>query len=415
MRTQVLGTGFAFFYRPFFRSIPSYEAGSSRIPMQDGTPFGRRAFLGGVALAPLAGMATASTTVDEKPTQGMILRENEPKNLEPPFSALDGFVTPSRRFYVRNHFALPVMNADSWRLKIEGAVGKPFEIGLQELRAMPSQSKTAMLECAGNGRVLLVPKAKGLLWESGAVGNAEWTGVALKALLERAGVKEGAIDVILEGTDKGKIEEEPKSPGEIHFARSVPLSKALGDVFLAYKMNGEALAPAHGFPVRAIVPGWYGMASVKWLSRVIVSASPFAGYFQTFDYSIFERQNGVPTLVPLHENAVKAQIARPALGEVVSQRQDYRVFGAAWAGEANVAKVEFSPDGGKTWNPARLLGEPVRHAWRLWEYTWNPAAGRYNIMARATDDQGRTQPPQRDLNLRTVMIHHLIPVEVSVE
>ncbi len=362
-------------------------------------------------------MAAASTSAtDDKPGQGMILRENEPKNLEMPFSSLDGFMTPSKRFYVRNHFAMPAMNADSWRLKIEGAVSKPFEIGLEELKAMPSLTKTAMLECAGNGRILLVPKAKGLLWESGAVGNAEWTGVPLKAILERAGVKDGAVDVILEGMDKGKIEEEPKSPGEIHFARSVPIAKALGDILLAYKMNGEALAPAHGFPVRAIVPGWYGMASVKWLNRVIVSDTPFAGYFQTLDYSIFERKNGVPTLVPLHENAVKAQIARPALDEVVPKGKDYRVLGAAWAGEASVTRVEFSPDGGKSWQMAKLLGEPVRHAWRLWETTWRPdKAGKTKLMARATDDKGRTQPMQRDLDLRTVMIHHVVPVEVMVE
>lgn len=182
-------------------------------------------------------------------------------------------------------------------------------------------------------------------------------------------------------------------------------------------MNGEDLAMAHGFPDRAIVPGWYGMASVKWLSRVIVSEKSFAGYFQTLDYSIFERKNGVPTLIPLTENVVKAQIARPSFDEVVSKGKDYRVFGAAWAGKACVNKVEFSSDGGVSWNTARLLGEPVRHAWRLWETTRKTPeqAGLHKLMARATDDRGWTQPPQRDLDLRTVMIHHVTPVEVCVE
>jgi len=386
--------------------------------MQNHNGFGRRAFLGGVMAGPFFSMASASTaSADERTPQGLILRESEPRNLESPFSALDGFLTSNEKFFVRSHFAVPATQASTWRLKIEGAVGEAFEIGFEDLRQMPSQTITAMLECAGNGRIFLIPKAKGLLWETGAVSNAEWTGVPLKTLLDRAGVRERAAEVILEGADKGTIEDEPKSPGEIHFARSVPLTKALGDVLLAYKMNGEDLSPMHGHPVRAIVPGWYGMASVKWLSRVIVADRPFAGYFQTLDYSIFERQAGAPTLVPLTGNAVKAQIARPFRGEAVPRGKEYRVFGAAWAGEASVSKVEVSSDGGQSWATARLLGEPVRHAWRLWEWSWRTPeqAGSYQLVARATDERGRTQPPKRDGDLRTVMIHHLIPVEVRVE
>ncbi|QEH38710.1 TMAO/DMSO reductase [Aquisphaera giovannonii] len=378
---------------------------------------GRRTFLGGLMAAPLAGMAPGrEAKADEKSARGLIVRESEPRNLEMPFSELDSSFTPAGRFYVRSHFAVPELDASTWRLKIEGAVREPFEFGLQDLRRMPSRTIMAMLECAGNGRVFLVPKAKGLLWETGAVGNAEWTGVPLGALLERAGVKGGAVDVILEGADRGRIDDEPKSPGEIHFARSVPLAKAAGDVLLAYAMNGEDLTPAHGFPVRAVVPGWYGMASVKWLSRVIVSERPFAGYFQTLEYSTFERRSGEPTLVPLTENGVKAQVALPAAGEAVPRGAEYRVFGAAWAGEALVSRVDVSVDGGTSWTPARLLGEPIRHAWRLWDFTWKVPGrpGRHILMARATDDRGRTQPLKRDPDLRTVMVHHILPVEVTV-
>jgi DMSO/TMAO reductase YedYZ molybdopterin-dependent catalytic subunit len=381
------------------------------------TRIGRRVLLGGAVAFPLIGVRAEPTAgADDRRSQGLIRRESEPRNLELPFSTLDSFLTPNERFYVRDHFAIPKLETSNWRLKVEGTVDHTFEIGYDELRRMPSRTVTAMLECAGNGRIFLVPKANGVLWESGAVSNAEWTGVPLAALLERAGIKDGAVEIVLEGADKGKIEEEPKSPGEIHFARSVPIGKALGDVFLAYKMNGEELSPAHGYPVRAIVPGWYGMASVKWLSRVIVADRPFAGYFQTLDYSIFERSYGVPTLVPLTENAVKAQIARPARDEVVPKGKDYRVFGAAWAGESDVAKVEISTDGGKTWSAAGLLGEPVRHAWRLWEWTWRTPEnrGRQSLMARATDTRGRTQPLERNVDLRTVMIHHVIPVEVEI-
>jgi DMSO/TMAO reductase YedYZ molybdopterin-dependent catalytic subunit len=274
----------------------------------------------------------------------------------------------------------------------------------------------ATLECAGNGRIFLVPKAKGLLWEWGAVGNAEWTGVPLTAVLDRVGVKISVVEVVLEGHDRGEIPEEPKTPGAIPFARSLPLEKARRDVLLAYQMNGRDLAPSHGFPLRAIVPGWYGMASVKWLKRILLVERPFAGYFQTLDYSYFERRQGIPSLVPLTENQVKAQIARPARHEVVPKGRDYRVHGAAWAGESTIAKVELSTDGGKTWAEATLAGEPIPHAWRLWEWTWRTpnAAGPGSMIARATDARGRVQPMTRDDDRRTVMINHLVPVEFEI-
>ena len=149
----------------------------------------------------------------------------------------------------------------------------------------------ATLECAGNSRVFLVPKVKGTQWELGAVGNAEWTGVSLGELLRQAGVKSGAIEVILEGADSGAIAEPPRPAGKIHFARSIPLGKAMDDVLLAFRMNGQPLAPAHGFPLRAIVPGWYGMAAVKWLQRVVVTDRPFNGYYQTVDYAFWKKDD----------------------------------------------------------------------------------------------------------------------------
>src|SRR5262249_13068310 len=150
----------------------------------------------------------------------------QPDNLESPFEALDAFLVPNERFYVRNHFAAPKIDARAWRLKVEGAVEKPLEIGYDELLKLPSRSQVALLECAGNGRVFVTPKAKGVGWGFGAVGTAEWTGVPLAALLERAGVRANAVEVVLEGADSGSIDEEPKSPGAIHFARSLPLAKA---------------------------------------------------------------------------------------------------------------------------------------------------------------------------------------------
>jgi DMSO/TMAO reductase YedYZ molybdopterin-dependent catalytic subunit len=384
---------------------------------ESNSTIGRRAFLGVAAAIPLLGTRAGVRAEDsDLHGPGLVLRQSEPRNLEGPFSSLDGFITPNDRFYVRSHFPVPKVDAATWTLKVEGAVETPFEIGQDELRRLPSKTMTAMIECAGNGRVFLVPRANGLLWENGAVGNAEWTGVPLATILERAGVKSGAVDVVLEGADKGKIDTDPKTPGVIQYARSVPLAKAIGDVLLVYKMNGEDLTQLHGAPVRAIVPGWYGMASVKWLTRILVTERAFGGYFQTFDYSTFDRVHGQASLVPLGENGLKSQIARPARMETVAKGKPYRVRGAAWAGEAGVAGVDLSVDGGKTWNKAELIGDPVKFAWRLWQWTWQvpDAPGKQTLMARATSDRGAVQPMTRDEDLRTVKIHHVIPVEVDV-
>ncbi|WZO97780.1 sulfite oxidase [Isosphaeraceae bacterium EP7] len=379
--------------------------------------FGRRDLLRGAAAIPLLGARAGALAADaEPPAPGFVLRQSEPRNLESPFSSLESFITPTDRFFVRSHFPVPKLDAATWSLAVDGAVATPFEIGLDELKRLPSRTLTAMIECAGNGRVFLTPRANGLLWENGAVSNAEWTGVPLAAVLDRAGLKPGAVDVVLEGADKGRIDADPKTPGVIQYARSVPLAKALNDVVLVYKMNGKDLTQLHGAPVRALVPGWYGMASVKWLTRILVTDRAFGGYFQTFDYSTFDRVQGQPTLVPLGENGLKSQIARPARMEVVPRGKPYRVSGAAWAGEAGVAGVDLSVDGGKTWSKAELLGDPVKFAWRLWQWTWQvpDTPGKQTLMARATSDRGAVQPMTRDDDLRTVKIHHVIPVEVDV-
>ncbi len=348
---------------------------------------------------------------------GFVIRQKEPVNLEMPFSALDGFVTPNARFYVRSHFPVPHLDAGTWRLRVEGAVAEPFELTYDELLKMETRTATATLECAGNGRAFLVPQVKGAQWGLGAVGNAEWTGVPLAALLARTGVAAGAVEVILEGADEGEIDDPPRPGGKFRYSRSLPLPKALDDVLLATRMNGEPLPPNHGFPLRAVVPGWFGMASVKWLRRVIVTATPYAGYFQSVDYSYWQRQEGLPTLVPITELQVKAQIAWPDFGEVVPAGATVRARGAAWSGAGSeIVKVEFSPDGGTTWQEAQLLGEPVKNAWRLWECPWQTpaAAGKQILMARATDSRGRTQSSDRDADRGSYIINHLLPIEVEV-
>jgi DMSO/TMAO reductase YedYZ molybdopterin-dependent catalytic subunit len=380
----------------------------------------RRDFLAsaaaGLPLAAGAGQAADATPTDAVAFPGMIVRGWEPLNLEFPFGALDRFVLPTERFFVRRHFARPKIDPAVWKLRVDGHVERPFEISLDEIRKLPSETRPLTIECAGNGRVFLVPKAGGVAWQLGAVGNAEWTGVPLAALLERAGVKAGAEEVILQGADKGTIAEEPKTPGEIHFERSMPLRKARADTLLAYGMNGQDLPAEHGAPLRAVVPGWFGVMSVKWLTRITVINGKYHGYFQTLDYSYFERPSGHPNVTPLGQMQVKASIARPAIGDTVPAKSQHRIFGAAWTGEAEITKVEVSTDGGQGWREASLLDKPVKSAWRLWEYIWKTPdrPGRATLMAKATDSRGHTQPMQRNPDWRAYAINHVIPVEIDV-
>ncbi|HEY3392747.1 MAG TPA: sulfite oxidase [Lacipirellulaceae bacterium] len=379
----------------------------------------RRMLLAGAAGVPLSyGLIRALSAATPANGSRLVMRETEPQNLESDFSTLSSFLTPNENFYVRNHFAVPQIDSKSWRLKVEGAVAKPVQLTYDELVKLPSETRTVTLECAGNGRVFLIPKVEGAQWQLGAVGTAEWTGVPLKTILDRAGVDPRAVDVVLEGADSGEPTKPSKPAKPIKYARSVPILLArTGTILLAYKMNDEPLSSAHGFPVRAVVPGWYGMASVKWLTRIVASKEAFHGYFQTVDYAYWQHRDGLPIRVPVTDIKVKSQIARPALGEVLAKGTTYRVFGAAWSGSSAISKVEVSTDGGNHYTTAKLLGEPVEHAWRLWEFYWNvpSSAGKYMLTARATDSNGVSQPSQRDRDREVYMINHVVPVEVQVQ
>src|SRR5947209_7731436 len=349
--------------------------------------------------------------------QGKIVRGEDPLNLEMPFEMLDGFITPTESFYVRTHFPIPRIDKNKWRLRVEGEVGKPFQVSYDELLKLDSRKIPATLECAGNNRNLLEPKVKGVQWGLGAVGNAEWTGVPLSILLERAEVNARALEVILEGADHGPLEDPKAPPGDMRFARSIPLTKAREDVVLAYQMNDVDLPPEHGFPVRAIVPGWYAVASIKWLQRIIVTDRPFSGYYQTLDYAFWKRDGDSAELVPLTTMQIKAEIAQPVEGEVIAANSIVRVHGAAWTGGGDITRVELSMDGGARWSDTKLIDKPIRNAWRLWGFEWHTpaAAGKQTLVARATDSRGRTQPIERDPDRGTYMINHLLPVTVEVK
>ncbi len=349
---------------------------------------------------------------------GLIIRQKEPTNLETPLDQVDSYLTPTELFYIRSHFPAPKLAPASYLLRIDGAVRNPLFLSYQQLRDMPSETRVATLECAGNSRVFLIPQVWGAQWELGAVGNAEWTGVPLGALLERAGLEEDACELVLDGADRGIPKEEPVPPSPISYARSLPRDKAMQrEVLIAYRMNGRDLPLDHGYPVRAVVPGHYGMASVKWLTHIQAVREPFRGYWQTSDYAYWAYVDGKPVRRALAEMKLKSEIARPRVYETLAPNQVCTVFGAAWAGEAEVTGIAVSTDSGQTWAEAEFLDPVQRHAWRRWKFDWlTPSKlGRYTLLARAKDANGSVQPDKHDQHYGSYVINHPLPIEVFVD
>jgi DMSO/TMAO reductase YedYZ molybdopterin-dependent catalytic subunit len=324
--------------------------------------------------------------------EGMVVHRADPLNCETSVPALiGGVVMPSAHFYLRNHFRVPAIDAGPWSLAVTGLVERRLMLSLSDLDRLPSETRVVTLECAGNGRRFLTPAVDGEPWGLGAVSTAEWTGVPLAVVLDRAGVLHTATDVVFRGADHGSV---PGPAGEIFFERGLSLPAARdGDVLLAYAMNGEALSFQHGFPVRVIVPGWYGVASVKWLSAIELTDHPFAGYFQTTKY----RYEVEGTAEPVTLQRVKALITEPTEGADLPPGET-AIRGVAWSGAAAIANVQVSIDG-DYWQDARLLGERRRHSWQRWEVLADlDRPGEHKIRARATDLAGHTQPESPSWN-----------------
>jgi DMSO/TMAO reductase YedYZ molybdopterin-dependent catalytic subunit len=335
-----------------------------------------------------------------------------PENSETPLENVRSWVTPNRLFFVRNHFEVPVLDLAHWRLTVDGCVAKPASWTWEELTALPERTVFATVECAGNGRSFLQQHVHGVQWGAGAVGHAEWTGVPLRLVLERAGMQASALEVVFEGADRGS---ESDHPEPMHFARSLPLAKALDpDTLLAFRMNGEMLEPSHGFPMRLFVPGWYGVASVKWLQRIQILDRPFQGYYQTKKYTVQKQTLHGREAVAVGPMAVKAEMIRPGAGALLGVGTN-RLFGVAWAGEEAVASVGVSSDSGQTWDQAELIGPRAPYSWTLWEYLWEVAeAGDYTLLVRAEAESGAIQPLRHDPLLGGYMIHFSRPAQVHV-
>ncbi|MFF3768494.1 sulfite oxidase [Streptomyces sp. NPDC001922] len=322
------------------------------------------------------------------------------RNHAMPLEALRYDVTPPGLHYVLVHYDIPHVPPDPWTLSVEGHVGHALGFDPADLHDYPAVTQRVTLECAGNGRARLEPRPVSQPWLLGAVGTADWTGVPLRLLLDEAGVRPGAVDVVFTGADHGV-----ERGVEQNYRRSLPLEVATGDdpeVLVAYAMNGEPLPPQHGHPLRLVVPGWYGMAHVKWLRDIFVADTPFTGYQQTEAYRI--RQEADEPGEPVTRIAPRALLVPPGFPDFMSRVRVVRpgavpLEGRAWSGRAPVTAVEVSTDDGRTWVPARLAPGPThRWAWCGWHHTWTATPGRHVLAVRATDAEGHGQPLEQPWN-----------------
>jgi len=316
----------------------------------------------------------------------LIVRTEEPLNIEGRAELLMGQETPVEHFFLRSHGPIPDVDAAAWRLRVEGLVQAPLSLALAEVTTLPAETRRLILECAGNGRRFFDPPARGLTWGRAALGQARWTGTRLDALLDRAGLADAAVHVEFHGLG-------PVVAGKPAFVRSLPIAdvRARG-VLLAWAMNGESLIPAHGFPLRVVVPGWTGQHWLKWLTRIEVTAAPADGLYMRDEYCLDGEMIRGPR--------AKALISSPADGAALRDGV-LRASGIAWAGEAEVSRVEVSIDQGESWHHAQLAGYGGRGAWRRWDLDLDVPAGvsgPVTVLARATDDRGRTQPPNGEWN-----------------
>jgi DMSO/TMAO reductase YedYZ molybdopterin-dependent catalytic subunit len=305
-------------------------------------------------------------------------------NFSAPLDLVAGTVVPSELFFVRCNNPPAELTSEQWVLRVDGLVRHPITLGLNELRLLANRSQEVWLECAGNGRALFEPPTEGNQWGESAVSNAVFTGVALRDVLDAAGVEPSAIELVTTGADNG-------------FQRGLPIEVALHpDVMLAWEMNGAPIPSVNGGPVRLLVPRWAGIASVKWPVRIELVDQPFRGYFNAERYIFVDRDGH--TVRTVRELPVKSVFAWPA-DDATLELAPHTLFGFAWSGFGRIASVEVSTNGGQTWSPARLQRGAGDHAWTRWELDWAPPqAGSFELAVRATDDGGNTQPDMAQWN-----------------
>jgi sulfane dehydrogenase subunit SoxC len=382
--------------------------------MEPHAMFTRRQFVATGAAA-AAGLAIGGEALAQAPAQKFLVKPTPGEifidhgiNQETRLETLRGQLTPASHFFVRNHASTPALDARTWRLRLEGnALERPFELGFEELLRLPARSVTCFVECAGNGRGffkdVMGKVASGTQWRQGAIGVAEWTGVSLGAVLEMAQVRRDTprdiLNVLVEGLDSVKVN------------RPMSLAKAFeDDTLLAYAFNGEPVPPDHGFPVRAIVPGWVGISNIKWVGRIEVRSSVIHVPTTTKTYVLDGPD--YPNKVVLQQQTIKSAVALPWGATLPAGR--HRVRGFAWSPVGRIGRVEYSLDRGATWQRTFLREPNIPRAWTRWDFEWDARPGDHVILTRATDDQGNTQPASIPWNAQGYGYNVPVPHPVMV-
>jgi len=308
-----------------------------------------------------------------------------------PLEALRYPITPVGLHYLLIHYDIPEVDEASFTLTIAGRVRRPTTLTLADLQTRPAAVAAVTMECAGNGRAHLKPRPISQPWLLGATGTAEWTGTPLRSLLEEAGLLDDAVEVVFTGLDHGV-----EKGVEQDYQRGLPLAEAMRtETLLAYAMNGQPLLPQHGFPLRLVVPGWYGMTNVKWLTRITVVAQPFAGYQQVRGYHLRTDDDDPGT--PVTRMMPRALMVAPGIPDFLTRRRfvrpgSHRLRGRAWSGWAPIRAVDVSVDGGRTWAAGQLEAQPSGFAWCGWSCSWTASPGDHELCCRAIDESGRQQP-----------------------
>jgi DMSO/TMAO reductase YedYZ molybdopterin-dependent catalytic subunit len=348
------------------------------------------------------------------PTEGPLTPDElqlATRNKGMPLEALRYDVTPTGLHYLLVHFDIPPIDAAQWRLRIEGKVRRPLALALEEIRSLPAETMPVTLECAGNGRARLLPRPISQPWLNEAVGTALWTGTSLAGVLAHCGLGAETVEIVFTGADHGT-----EKGVEHDYARSLRLEDALRpEVLLAYEMNGRPLEPQHGFPLRLLVPGWYGMTHVKWLTRIEAVSEPFDGYQQHTAY--YYRRDADDPGVPVTRIRPRALLSPPGFPDFLTrhrivERGLVRVSGRAWSGTAPVVRVELGVDG--AWTDAELSEPLGPYAWRAWSADWNATPGEHALSCRATDAGGDSQPAEPPWNLQGMGNNLVQTVPVTV-
>jgi DMSO/TMAO reductase YedYZ molybdopterin-dependent catalytic subunit len=319
------------------------------------------------------------------------------RNRGMPLEALRYPITPTGLHYLLIHYDIPDVNADKWRLKLGGLVAKPVELSLEEIKKRPRRTIPVTMECAGNGRALFAPRRISQPWLLDAIGNSEWTGTALKTILQDTGLRADAVEIVFTGVDRGVEGDQIQ-----FYQRSLTVDEAMrDDVLLVYEMNGEPLPPQHGYPLRLLMPGWYGMASVKWLDCIEAVREKFAGYQMARAYRYSETADGPGEAVTVIR--ARALMIPPGIPDFMTRNRlvdagPVTLSGKAWAGRVGVSRVDVSVDGGSGWSGAELGVSGSTYAWRTWNFTWNAKPGEHVLCVRATDSEGNMQPADQQWN-----------------